>query len=187
MILKDKNKDDVTYEDLKELARDIVCAEKILEIDNLSSKNKKIAQTAIEKKNKEILYYVDKASLKHKGDGKFYPYGFSTLVDEVEDDYYKSARYPKNTNSVMYDTYKVLTDYELELNSWWKLKNIIFDYGIKHGYLIVAPKERLNKSILATIKADFGCKKNLSLKIVGRDFSEEELDKYLEENRQMSR
>ena len=189
MILKDKNKNDISYRDLKDLASDMAYAYGLLQNVEMDKRTISLMEKTFKSKKAEIIDLVDRASVRHEGAGKFYPYGYAVLVDSLENDNEEIKKLNQEGGEIFYskNPYLLSTTYEREVMAWWLLKDIIFDYGIKHGYLQVGPKERLNKDILRGIKDNFCSVPDDRLKIVGRDFSEEELDKYMAENRAMER
>ena len=190
MIFKDKKDADISYTDLKELASDISFAQDIKAHVEMSKQDFRMFEKAIEDKKKELLYYIDRACIAHEGAGQFYPYGYAVLVDSLEEDNNRIKKLDINEAPIYYDLetpYHLSTNFEREVGAWWVLKEAVFAYGVKHGYLQFGPRERENKDILREIKANFAAIKDDRVKIVGRDFSEEELDDYLKDTRNMSR
>ena len=190
MILRDKKEEDISYTDLKELAKDIAFAQITIENLEMSNKDFNIFCKAIAKKQKELHYYIDRACLSHQGAGKFYPFGYAVLVDSLEEDNKRIRALDSTLGPIYYSPdmpYRFNTNYEREIYAWFVLKDAIFDYGVKHGYLQLGPRERVNKEVLRDIQDCFGSINDDRIKIVGRDFSEEELDAYLKDTQYMSR
>ena len=190
MIFRDKKDEDISYSDLMEIARDIAYANEAIAYVEMKNKDYTIFSKALEQKQEQLLHYIDQACVDHQGAGKFYPYGFAVLVDSIEEDNKRIRALDSNAGAVYYGPdkpYMFSTEYEREANAWWTLKNAVFEYGLKHGYIQLGPKERTDKEILSGIKAGFCALEDERIKIVGRDFSEEELDEYLGIAHQMKR